>query len=445
MSRNRFFNCLLLCFVLICQIQAVVWADDTTDTSQPAAADSAEDAKYTGDLSRLENKLYQHDFATESVQTRLDRVERLIYGSAKSGSTDERMNELLKDVHMLPPQQAAAPPVSSAAPSYPQAEAAPAYPQPEASPAYSQAQTQSAYPPAYPQAQAQTAYPPAYPQAQTQAAYPPAYPQSETQGGYPPQQTADASPQIGSQYYPQVGDPLGVTTPAYPQSYQQAGSSFPQGGSGYSQAGSGYSQAGSYPQNGANYQQSGTAPQTGSATAYQKKDESKKEKAIKGPQASHSLKGEVTAMETQVFGQNYEKDTLTNRVTRLEQTVFAQQPVQHFNSLPKRVDNLMAALQPQFGQPQNLYSGTPYLASSKESNKSDEEKHQQGHPFLKKLGSTLGRAAMVVGPMAGSMAASSMMYGGGMGGFGGMGGYGGYGGYGGMGNMGGMNINGFRF
>lgn len=462
MIRSKFNKCLLSSFVLLLQCQTFAWADDTPDSNSAApdtaASSPADDAKYGGDLSKIENKLYSHDFGSESASTRLDRIERLIYGSAKTGSMDERMKELLTDVHMLPNQ----PPPSAPGP------VAPAPYQQSAAP--SQSVDQGQFAPAYPSAnqQQQTAYPPAnYTTQNQQPQYPPSYPQSPE---YPPevqpaqigQQTYDSQPNQATyppptqpQYPPanqQASYPPTYQQSQYPPADQQAQYPPPTQQAQYPPTGqqSQYtsqvqptqiSQQSIYPpqnQADANYQQ-GMATLNSLANGYTMGNpaaaQQQPQPAIKGPKAPSSLKAEITVMEQRVFGQTYDKDTLTNRVTRLEQSVFSQHPPKHFSSLPKRVDQLMAAVQPSsFSTPQNMYSGTSVLASSNASNQPEEQKQNNGHPYLKKLGATLGRAALTAGSVAGGVAIGNMMSGGSM-----MGGYGGYG-YGGYGNYGGYGL-----
>lgn len=252
-------------------------------SSSNGNGDASASAQFSGDLSSLENKFFHHDFAGDPIQTRLERVERIVYGSAKAGSVQDRITQLLIDVPNL-----------------------------------------------------------ASDNTNTQA--------SQMQQGY------NEEPQ-----------------------------------------------------------ESVSAPE-----------------AVQGPHKPPSLKAEVSSMETQIYGKTYPNDSLNNRVSRLEQTVFASQPAQKFAPIQNRISKLVATLQPQFAHPQNLYSGAPVIASSKLANEPEQEKH--GHPFLKKLGHALGRTAMVAGSMVGSMAMSGMMggYGSGM-----MGGYGGgYPGYSGYGNAG---------
>ncbi|MBX9689915.1 MAG: hypothetical protein K2X27_24605 [Candidatus Obscuribacterales bacterium] len=258
--------------------------DAPSDQNVYPPLSAADAAQFAGDLSSLENKFYRHDFSSDNIVSRLNRIERLVYGSAMTGSIQDRITKLLLDVPNLPAE----------------ADQATTNVQPVASQALNE---------------------------------------------------------------PAQGQP-----------------------------------------------------------------------AFKGPQSSPSLKAEVSAMESQVFGQTYPNENLTNRVVRLEKSVFAGQPVQTFGKITTRINNLMTALQPRFSTPQTIGTDTPVLASSKNANTSEEEKQKHGHPFLKKLGHALEQGAIMAGESMGSMAVGSMM--------GGYGGYNGYGGYGGLG-VGGYGMGGY--
>ncbi len=71
------------------------------NTAATNAAD-ANNAQFAGDLSALENKLYSHDFSDEPVEKRLDRIERLVYGAAKTGTVQDRITQLLLSVPLNP-------------------------------------------------------------------------------------------------------------------------------------------------------------------------------------------------------------------------------------------------------------------------------------------------------------------------------------------------------
>ena len=78
-------------------------SSETADASPAAtSASDANNAQFAGDLSALENKLYSHDFSGEPVEKRLDRIERLVYGAAKTGSVQDRITQLLLNVPLNP-------------------------------------------------------------------------------------------------------------------------------------------------------------------------------------------------------------------------------------------------------------------------------------------------------------------------------------------------------
>lgn len=109
--------CLLISSAHDCGIAsaAAIRGEQTTQISPPANALQAEQpisapsndnaaasdtntAQFAGDLSALENKFYSHDFADEPTEKRLERIERLVYGAAKTGPIQDRMTQLLLSV-----------------------------------------------------------------------------------------------------------------------------------------------------------------------------------------------------------------------------------------------------------------------------------------------------------------------------------------------------------
>lgn len=56
------------------------------------------------DLSRLETKFFQHDFPKDETNDRLNRLEQLMFGEAKTGSVDDRVKGLLALVPNLNPK-----------------------------------------------------------------------------------------------------------------------------------------------------------------------------------------------------------------------------------------------------------------------------------------------------------------------------------------------------
>ncbi len=75
----------------------------------PAAA-SADDKT----ISRLETKLFQHDYPREAVEARLDRLEKMVFGEAKGGAVQERIHNLLSAVPVSGSDQPARQPAGGA-------------------------------------------------------------------------------------------------------------------------------------------------------------------------------------------------------------------------------------------------------------------------------------------------------------------------------------------
>ena len=53
------------------------------------------DDSVSGSLAKLEDKFFQHDFSKDEVGDRIERLEKLVYGEARTGSTDERLKTLM--------------------------------------------------------------------------------------------------------------------------------------------------------------------------------------------------------------------------------------------------------------------------------------------------------------------------------------------------------------
>lgn len=89
-------------------------ANQAAEPSQNSAAQDTNSAQFSADLSALENKFYSHDFAGEPVEKRLNRLERLVFGAAKTGPVQDRITQLLLEVPLAAdPQPSAAPAVSA--------------------------------------------------------------------------------------------------------------------------------------------------------------------------------------------------------------------------------------------------------------------------------------------------------------------------------------------
>jgi hypothetical protein len=69
-----------------------------------AWADPASDGlseQNTKSMSKLEAKLFQHSYAKDEPQVRLERLEKLVFGASKTGSISERLNALVQAVPNL--------------------------------------------------------------------------------------------------------------------------------------------------------------------------------------------------------------------------------------------------------------------------------------------------------------------------------------------------------
>lgn len=64
-------------------------------------------------LSKLELKFFEHDYAKDSNEARIERLEKLVFGEARTGSLEERLSSLLATVPNLNSPQASQQPVIS--------------------------------------------------------------------------------------------------------------------------------------------------------------------------------------------------------------------------------------------------------------------------------------------------------------------------------------------
>lgn len=247
-------------------------APDYSMQEQPVNANASQ---FSGDISSLERKFFARDFSDEPINTRLERLERIVYGKSRAGSVPERVSRLLLD---LPSLQSAA----------------------------------------------------------------------NTETSSPPEQ---AQPAI-------VYDPV--------------------------------------------FSMPGSAP---------------------------SLNDELSNMEKEVFGRTYSTDSMLERISRLEHTVFAGESDRKFSPIVSRVNRLEAALQPRFSYNQaaaaNQQSAPIYQAfknschGKQEVQSSSNCKSEKPHPFIHKLGKFLAGVGTIAGETIGGVAAGSMMgYGYGFGGYG---------------------------
>lgn len=88
-----------------------------TSVMAPAFADDS----MTSNLSKLEDKYFQHDFSKDETTDRLERLEKLVFGEARTGGNEQRLKTLLDMVPDLnaPKADDAASKPSSPAPTQP--------------------------------------------------------------------------------------------------------------------------------------------------------------------------------------------------------------------------------------------------------------------------------------------------------------------------------------
>lgn len=141
------------------------------------------------------------------------------------------------------------------------------------------------------------------------------------------------------------------------------------------------------------------------------------------PAQTLSLTSQLDLLEKVVFAKTYSKDGVVSRLDRLEKTVYPNKPLDSFSSVPTRVARLEHDLQinnvsdtDRIASSGGEYGGAgSYAPAFQDSRKQQKSAH---HSFLHKLGSVLG----TIGEAAAMSVGSSMMYGGGYPGYG----YGGY-------------------
>ena len=68
-------------------------------SNQTSSKQSAVDI--TGQLDKLESKLFAHNYPKDSTADRLERLEKMIFGESQKGTADERVSTLVKAVPNL--------------------------------------------------------------------------------------------------------------------------------------------------------------------------------------------------------------------------------------------------------------------------------------------------------------------------------------------------------
>ncbi|MBX9687231.1 MAG: hypothetical protein K2X27_11050 [Candidatus Obscuribacterales bacterium] len=108
-----------------------VWSQDSSPDNSSVAPplapaftpvnSAAPSQPVSAELSELEFKLFAHDFPNESVEKRLDRLERLVYGAKLTAPVESRIQRLMRDVPSIQSVSSPAPDdqtESSAVPSF---------------------------------------------------------------------------------------------------------------------------------------------------------------------------------------------------------------------------------------------------------------------------------------------------------------------------------------
>ncbi len=364
-------------------------------------------ASLAADLSALEFRFFAHSFPNETTEQRLDRIERLVFGARRKGSPELRVSRLLLDVPDLT--------IPSSDSKVAQAPATATQLQPE-TPVMAPTQSSPEY------------------------KYTPYQAPDPTQNN---QQNSQASSPETSQL------PPGYPAPAPDISNQSDSSEFSQNNVDYPTVdaledqilGSSAASSRSLPlaQRLSNLETKAFGQSYPSLSLSSRVDQLKQYVAKQNPQQNEeylsspypavqtdndSLVAEISAMENEVFGKTYSRDTLISRVNRLNEAVFKGQPAQTFTPLSIQVSKLATALQPKFTANTQVPASSAYGKYKEEKDK-DKKK---GHTFLHTLGKVLVGVGEAAGAAVGGMAASSMMMGGYGYGYGGYGGFG-YGGY----------------
>src|SRR5579875_362892 len=70
-------------------------------------------------LGKLEDRFFEHEYQTDSISARLERLEKMVFGEARTGSNEQRLKELQQAIPAQPStaEQSPAAPPASAAPS----------------------------------------------------------------------------------------------------------------------------------------------------------------------------------------------------------------------------------------------------------------------------------------------------------------------------------------
>jgi hypothetical protein len=329
------------------------------------------------DLSAFELKYFGRSFDDQSADDRLDRIERMLYGSQQSGSIDQRLSKLLVDLPDLLQN-------SGSTGGSPSAGGSGQMPYDGAPQPVPYGTSQSGAPQPVPYGAPPVAAPySSSPAGGEQAAY---RPDSNLQGQASQTETADQkdsrtdSHQTVSALERQI---LGETFETLPLKDRLAKMEQKVFGAAYDAYSTGKR---------IDILKEYVAQKCGKSDDYL----STPDPAVTCEPGQKALSEQVGALEKKVFDKRYGHDTLSSRIERLESRVFPGQPPQTFSSTIDRVRRLQAAVQP---------------VQAASSSQAPEQNH---HEFLQKLGKFIGTAGMVAGQALGSaaMAGSYMGWGG---------------------------------
>jgi hypothetical protein len=95
-------------FILVCCMAAWICSLPTLQVMAQSSAPATPSLNANPDISSLETRFFDHTYPQESMDARLDRVERMVFGESKTGSEQDRLTALLLAVPAAPANTAAA-------------------------------------------------------------------------------------------------------------------------------------------------------------------------------------------------------------------------------------------------------------------------------------------------------------------------------------------------
>lgn len=391
-------------------------ASSPSDTASNALtpASSASDEQTNLHLFALEKQLFSEEYTSETVNQRLDRLDRFVLGSVQAGSVSKRLNRLMMDI----------PTVQSAAPKLARETAKTASRQQDnsgvndsSSPASNAADYASANPAANAAANSSA----------NVATNPVSNPSSNLSSGQdkdysdtaPSAASSGANSGVSGEDYPTVDALeqaiLGHTEEKQPLPMRLA--TLEQ--KAFGKPSPSTDDLALRVDRLKNYERSKNGGEEYLA-------QSPPTFATNQPVQTLSVTAKLDLIEKVVFAKTYAKDGVISRLNRLEKAVFPAKPLETFASVPARVNRLMTSLQ--IREPgdanrlaQNGFNSVPVFADQN-SGRATNGQMSSHHSFLHKLGklaSVLGESALMsmgsgMGGMGGMGGGYPGMYGGGM-------------------------------